>query len=192
VVAIQHGKAIFNLQSSFQVHEEGLEHQYPIPDAPPPDDLPGFRERMEPYKDKMGDWFNRPRPIDIRHVDWSPPDRAEALAPHQRVWLRADGQLPDSAVLHACVLTYASDMTLLDTTMLPHGGSWHDPSLFMASLDHAMWFHRPFRVDEWMLYTQDTPSASEGRGVARGMLHTADGRLAVTVVQEGLIRVHRS
>ena len=192
VVAIQHGKVIFNMSASFQVPEDGFDHAAVMPDVPPPDDLPTMRERFVRAGIEMTPWMDRPRPIDIRHVDWSPPDRAEALAPHQRVWLRADGQLPDSAVLHACVLTYASDMTLLDTTMLPHGGSWHDPSLFMASLDHAMWFHRPFRVDEWMLYTQDTPSASEGRGVARGMLHTADGRLAVTVVQEGLIRVNRS
>ena len=189
VVAIQHGKAIFNLQSSFQVTEAGLEHQDPMPDAPAPDDLPDFRTRMGPYAESLGDWFNRPRPIDTRHVDWNPPDRNDPLPPHQRVWLRADGQLPDDPVLHACVLTYASDMTLLDTALLPHGGSWHDPNLFMASLDHAMWFHRPFRVDEWMLYSQDTPSASSGRGLGRGRIFTAEGALAVTVVQEGVIRV---
>ncbi|MFZ6004223.1 MAG: acyl-CoA thioesterase II [Actinomycetota bacterium] len=191
VVAIQHGKAIFNLQSSFQVPEEGLDHQDPMPESPRPEDLPDFKERMSPYAEAMGDWYLRPRPIDMRHVDWNPPDRNEPLPPHQRVWLRADGRLPDDPVLHTCVLTYASDMTLLDTALLPHSGSWQDPSLFMASLDHAMWFHRPFRADEWLLYSQDTPSASAGRGLGRGRIFTAGGALAVTVVQEGLIRVSR-
>jgi acyl-CoA thioesterase-2 len=192
VVAIQHGRAIFNLQASFQVPEEGLDHQDPMPDAPPPESLPDVVERMRPYVEQLGDWFLRPRPIDTRHVDWTPPDRSEPLPPQQRVWLRADGRLPDDPVLHACVLTYASDLTLLDTALLPHGGSWHDPSLFMASLDHAMWFHRPFRADEWLLYSQDTPSASASRGLGRGSIFTADGALAVTVVQEGLIRVNRT
>ncbi len=192
VVAIQHGRAIFNLQSSFQVPEEGLDHQDDMPDAPPPEDLPDFHERMRPYAATFGDWVQRPRPIDIRHVDWIPPDRSEPLPPHQRVWMRADGVLPDDPVLHVCVLTYASDMTLLDTTLLPHGGSWHDPTLFMASLDHTMWFHRPFRADEWLLYSQDTPSASGGRGLGRGRIFTRDGALVVTVAQEGLIRVNRS
>jgi acyl-CoA thioesterase-2 len=191
VVAIQHGKAIFNLQSSFQVLEEGLEHEAPMPEATPPEDLPDFKTRMGPFADRMGAWFFRPRPIDTRHVDWNPPDRREPLPPFQRVWLRADGLLPDDPVLHACVLTYASDMTLLDTALLPHGGSWDDDGLFMASLDHAMWFHRPFRADDWLLYSQDTPSASGGRGLGRGSIFTRDGHLAVTVVQEGLIRVVR-
>jgi acyl-CoA thioesterase-2 len=189
VVAIQHGKAIFNLQASFQVPETGLDHQSPMPDAPRPEELPDFQTRMAPYKEQFGTFFDRPRPIDVRYVDWNPPDRREPLPPYQRVWLRADGDLPDDPVLHTCVLTYASDMTLLDTTLLPHGGAWGAADLFMASLDHAMWFHRPFRADEWLLYSQDTPSASEGRGLGRGQIHTQDGRLAVTVVQEGLIRV---
>ncbi len=192
VVAIQHGRAIFNMQASFQVHEAGLEHQLPMPDTPAPETLPDFKQRMAPYQELVGDFYNRPRPIDMRHVDWNPPDRSKPLPPHQRVWLRADGVLPDDPLLHACVLTYASDMTLLDTALLPHGGGWHDPSLFMASLDHAMWFHRPFRADEWMLYSQDTPTASDGRGLGRGIIYTASGDLAVTVVQEGLIRVSRS
>ena len=191
VVAIQHGKAIFNLQASFQVPEAGgLEHQAPMPEVPPPEELPDFTTRMAPYAEAMGDWFHRPRPIDMRYVDWNPPDRREPLPPYQRVWLRADGTLPDDPVLHACVLTYASDMTVLDTALLPHGGNVSE-QLFMASLDHAMWFHRPFRADEWLLYDQDTPSASGGRGLGRGSIFTHDGHLAVTVVQEGLIRVPR-
>ncbi|MGK2948327.1 MAG: acyl-CoA thioesterase II [Acidimicrobiales bacterium] len=192
VVAIQHGKAIFNLQASFQVPEEGLEHEEAFPEVTPPEDLPDFKTRMAPFAERMGAWYFRPRPIDTRHVDWNPPDRQEPLPPYQKVWLRADGVLPDDPVLHACVLTYASDMTLLDTALLPHGGSWDDDGLFMASLDHAMWFHRPFRADEWLLYSQDTPSASAGRGLGRGSIFTREGHLAVTVVQEGLIRVVRS
>jgi acyl-CoA thioesterase-2 len=190
VVAIQHGKAIFNLQASFQVPEEGLDHQAPMPEVPAPEDLPDFTTRMAPYQEAMGDWFHRPRPIDMRYVDWNPPDRREPLPPYQRVWLRADGTLPDDPVLHACVLTYASDMTVLDTALLPHGGSVSE-HLFMATLDHAMWFHRPFRADEWLLYDQDTPSASGARGLGRGSIFTHDGHLAVTVVQEGLIRMTR-
>jgi acyl-CoA thioesterase II len=191
VVAVQHGRAIFNLQSSFCTDEQGYDHQAPMPEVTPPEDLPDFATRMGPYREQLGNWFDRPRPIDTRYVDWNPPDRSEALPPVQRVWLRAAGVLPDDPVLHACVLTYASDMTLLDTALLPHGGSWHDPHLFMASLDHTMWFHRPFRADDWLLYNQDTPSASGGRGLGRGLIHTGDGQLAVTVVQEGLIRVQR-
>src|SRR5690606_35639430 len=107
--------------------------------------------------------------------------------PRQQVWLRADGQLPDDPVLHACVLTYASDMTLLDTTTLPHGLGVHDPSVMMASLDHAMWFHRPFRADEWLLYDQETPTTAGSRGLAFGFIFTREGKLAVSVVQEGLL-----
>lgn len=189
VVAIQHGKAIFNLQASFHTHEAGLEHEIPMPaGVPEPDSLPDFRTRMEPFKDRLGAWYERPRPIDTRYVDLMPAERNGPQGHRQRVWLRADGTLPADPVLHACVVTYASDMTLLDTTLLPHGLSWHDDVLQMASLDHAMWFHRSFRADEWLLYDQSTPSTSNARGLAEGRIFTADGRLAVSVVQEGLIR----
>lgn len=190
VVAIQHGKAIFNMAASYQVDEPGLEHQFEMPEAPAPETIPDFRSRMAPWADQMGEWFHRPRPIDTRHVDWVPPDSQEQLPPVSRVWVKADGDLPDDPVLHTCVLAYLSDMTLLDTTLLPHGrGGWTGGEIMMASLDHAMWFHRPFRADEWMLYSQDTPSTSGARGLARGSIFTHDGRLAVSVVQEGLIRV---
>jgi len=189
VVAIQHGKAIFNLQASFHVPEQGLDHQVPMADVTAPDQLPTFTERWAPWADTLGDWYTRPRPIDSRHVDWSPPERKQVLPPYQRVWLRADGVLPDDPVLHACVLVYASDMTLLDTALLPHGGEFDESRLMMASLDHAMWFHRPFRADEWLLYHQDTPTASDGLGLARGLIYTHDGHLAVSVVQEGLLRI---
>lgn len=188
VVAIQHGRAIFNMSASFHTPEDGLDHQFPISEVTPPEELPDFATRWAPFADELGAWYTRPRPIDTRHVDWSPPDRRTRLAPYQRVWLRADGILGDDPMLHACVMTYASDMTLLDTTLLPHGGDYDETNLMMASIDHVMWFHRPFRADEWLLYHQDTPSASDGRGLARGLLYARDGRLVASVVQEGLIR----
>jgi acyl-CoA thioesterase II len=191
VVAIQHGKAIFNMAASFQVEEAGFEHAFEMPDVKPPEELPDMRERARAYGDQLGPWIDRPRPIDIRHVDWLPPDRKAPLPPRQHVWLRADGRLPDKPLIHTIVLTYASDMSLLDTATLPHGGSWFDPTMFMASLDHAMWFHRPFRADDWLLYAQDSPNASGGRGLSRGLVFTRDGTLVATVMQEGLIRTAR-
>ena len=195
VVAIQHGKAIFNLQASFHTVEDGLDHQVDMPQVPPAESLPTFAERYADHADQLGDWMRRPRPIDTRHVEPSRLDRSgvEVVEPSfgQAVWLRADGVLPDDPVLHACIVTYASDMTLLDTTVLPHGLSWEGGRLMMASLDHAMWFHRGFRADDWLLYDLDTPSGSHARGLARGSIFTSDGKLAVSVVQEGLIRVIR-
>jgi acyl-CoA thioesterase II len=201
VVAVQHGEAIFNLAASFQRHEEGLEHSFPMPEVPPPDGLLDRRERLATYfaqrpdiadtsgADALTKMLDRPQPIDTRIADWSPADRAESLPPYQNVWLRADGELPDDPLLHTIVLTYASDMTLLDTALLPHGGLWFDPGLQMASLDHAMWFHQPFRADRWLLYSQDTPAATSARGLARGLVFTQEGALVASVVQEGLIRV---
>ncbi|MHB1129143.1 MAG: acyl-CoA thioesterase [Ilumatobacteraceae bacterium] len=192
VVAIQHGKVIFNLQASFQNREDGLEHQIAMPAGiAPPESLPDFTARMAPHKEKLGEWYDRPRPIDLRYVDNDPFSRGGNSQPGQRVWLRADGSLPDDEVLHACIVTYASDMTLLDTTLLPHGLSWSDGGLQMASIDHAMWFHRPFRADEWMLYDQSSISTSNARGLAGGSIFTQRGDLVITVVQEGLIRVIR-
>ena len=189
VVGIQHGRAIFNLQASFHVQESGLDHQLPMPDVPDPESLPDFKSRLERYRDVLGDWYERPRPIDTRYVEGDPIGRRHRTPqPRQRVWMRADGDLPDDPVLHACVVTYASDMTLLDTTLLPHGVGWADDSVQMASLDHAMWFHRPFRADEWLLYDQITPSTYGSRGLASGWIFTRDGRLVVSVMQEGLIR----
>ena len=188
VVAIQHGRAIFNLAASFQKREDGLEHQAPMPaDVAPPESLPTFHERFADLAAELGEGYTRPRPIDTR-VERSPADRRRPLPPLQNVWLRASGRLPDDPILHDCVLTYASDMTLLDTTLLAHGGEYEEKHLMMASLDHAMWFHRPFRADEWLLYAQDSPSASGARGLARGLVFRADGALIASVVQEGLIR----
>jgi acyl-CoA thioesterase II len=191
VTAIQSGRAIFSLSASFQVPEDGFDHSATIPDVPAPEGLPDIKERWAEVAAEHGDKrFELDLPFDLRNCDWSPADRERELPPYQRIWLKATGRLPDDPVLHACALTYASDMTLLDTALLPHGLGPVD-NVFMASLDHAMWFHRPFRADEWLLYAQDTPSASGGRGFARGEVFTADGKLAVTVVQEGLIRPPR-
>ncbi|MDQ1397092.1 MAG: acyl-CoA thioesterase [Acidimicrobiaceae bacterium] len=191
VVAIQHGKAIFNLSASFHVDEEGFEHQLPFPDdVPNPETLPTFKERMAPYAEQMGDWYHRPRPMDTRFV--KDPARIAGEGPRPpklQVWLRADGRLPDEPLVHACVVAYASDMSLLDTVFLPHEMSWDSPGVQGASLDHAMWFHRPFRADEWFLYDAESPSAGRARGLARGEIYREDGSLVVSVVQEGLIRV---
>jgi acyl-CoA thioesterase-2 len=190
VVAIQHGRAIFNLQASFHDDESGgPDHQIDMDEGlTPPEDLPDFHTRMRPHRDRIGDWFDRPRPIDLRYVDGDPMSRQGEASESQHVWLRANGSLPDDPVLHACVLTYASDMTLLDTTLLPFGLPFDHPGLQMASLDHAMWFHRPFRVDEWLMYQQRAISTGASRGLAGGAIFTFDGCLAVSVVQEGLAR----
>ena len=191
IVAIQHGRAIFNLAASFQIHEDGPDHSREMPDVPAPEDVPTFRERMEPYLPRLGQdlvtWLVRDRPIESRPVEdphWLEPAPRE---PTQDVWIRANGTLPDDPLLHACVVAYASDLTLLDTATLPHAIG-HDGRFQMASLDHAMWFHRPFRADEWLLYHQQSPSTSGARGLALGHVFRADGVVAVTVMQEGLLR----
>jgi acyl-CoA thioesterase II len=190
VVAIQHGRAIFNLQASFHDDEPGPDHQLEMPAGMgDPLDLPDFHTRMAPYAEQIGDWYHRPRPIDLRYVDGDPTSRRGQSTTKQHVWLRADGVLPDDPVLHACVVTYASDMTLLDTTLLPFGLDWETAGMQMASVDHAMWFHRPFRADDWLLYAQSAVSTSSARGMAQGSIFTSDGRLAVSVVQEGLTRL---
>jgi acyl-CoA thioesterase-2 len=184
VVAIQHGRAIFNLAASFHVEEHGYDHQLPMPTVPEPDTLPTFQERMAEHRERLGEWLDRPRPIDTRFVTPKPPN------PEQDVWIRADGKLPDDPLLHACVVAYASDLTLLDTTLLPHRTrSWEVDRLMMASLDHAMWFHRAFRADDWLLYHHRSPSMSGARGFARGEIFTMDGDLVVSVAQEGLVRL---
>jgi acyl-CoA thioesterase-2 len=184
VVAIQHGEAIFNLQASFHVGETGLEHGYPMPSAPDPETLPAAAELEPPIPGRL--WAKQP--IDMRYVDGPPWDRPVDPTGRQLVWIRADGTLPDDPVLHTCVVAYASDYTLLGSALVPHGRSYFHNDIMMASLDHAMWFHRPFRADEWLLYSQASPAASGGRGLAMGGIFRRDGALAVSVVQEGLIR----
>jgi acyl-CoA thioesterase-2 len=196
VVAIQHGEAIFHLSASFQRSEPGLEHQIPMPETPGPEALPAGKGRFATappdLPEEVRKWLQRPRPIEIRSVEPMEYLKPEKRPPHQRVWIRADGKLPDDLMLHQCVVAYASDMTLLDTASLPHAISGFDPRYQMASLDHAMWFHRPFRADEWLLYAQESPSASGARGFTQGRLFTRDGILVVSVVQEGLIRMRPS
>jgi acyl-CoA thioesterase-2 len=189
VVAIQHGRAIFNLSASFHVDEPGLTHQIPMPDVPAPETLDSLVTRLEPYRETLGDWFTKPHPIEQRHIGELPFSHKAGKDPTQRLWIRADGALPDDPLLHACIVAYASDMSLFDTILAPHDVSWDDAHFMGASLDHCMWFHRPFRADEWLLYDMDSPTAYGARGLARGFLFTRGGDLAVSVVQEGLMRV---
>jgi acyl-CoA thioesterase II len=190
VVAIQHGQAIFNLAASFHVDEEGaLVHQVPMPEVPSPDTLPTLGDRLEPYREQLTDWFARPHPIDQRHIGDLPWLVHDKLEPVQRLWIRADGTLGDDPLLHAAVAAYASDMSLFDTMLAPHDIGWNDAEFMGASLDHCMWFHRPFRADEWLLYDMDSPSAYGARGLARGFLFTQSGTLVVSMVQEGLMRL---
>ncbi len=190
VVGIQHGKPIFNLQASFHHAEDGMEHASPMPDAPAPETLTPLRELMRPYAEELGGWHTRPRPIDVRYVE-DPPRIARDSghrSPRSQVWMRADGTLPDDPLLHVCAVTFASDMTLLDSPLLNHGLAWGTGDVMGASLDHAMWFHRPFRADDWWFYDQESPWTGAARGLARGSIYTRDGQLAVSVVQEGLLR----
>ena len=193
VVARQHGKPIFYMSASFQVPEEGLDHQDPMPAAPPPEDCPELGELLAALTNRPREQWDREwAALEVRYGG----DSREGGALHDpehparsRVWLRASGNLPVTPWLHEAVLAYASDLTLLSVSLVPHGLFIGDPRLQPASLDHAMWFHRPFRADEWLLYDQVSPSASGGRGLATGRLFTVDGRLVASVVQEGLIRV---
>lgn len=195
VVAIQHGRPIFSVAASFQTFEEGLDHQATMPDVPMPEDLPGEAELKEKFlahaPEPVRRYWERDRPIELRPVDMTHYFSRSKLTPSQNVWVRASAALPDDPRIHSCVLAYASDMTLLDTSLFAHGTSVFDPKLQVASIDHAMWFHRPFRADEWLLYAEDSPSASGGRGFTRGSLFSRDGRLVASVAQEGLIRVRR-
>ena len=192
VVAIQHGRPIFTLEASFQRAESGYEHQFEMPLVPAPETLPSDQELRAKAADRLPEearaWFSRPRPIEMRPVEPREYFAPEKRPPHEMLWIRAIGSLPDDLALHQCLLAYASDMSLLDSGLLPHGIGWFDNKVQMASLDHAMWFHRPFRVDEWLLYVQDSPSASGARGFNRGLLYTHDGKLAASVAQEGLMR----
>jgi acyl-CoA thioesterase-2 len=190
-VAIQHDKTIFFMSASFHREEEGLDHQAPVPtDVPPPDQVPTMADRLARYPERLGIWAELPRPIDVRYVGepgWVRPGDRPPDA-HQRVWMRIDGKLPDDPLLHACLLTYASDMTLLDTVLAVHGEVWGPGGFAGASLDHALWMHRPFRADEWFLYDCWSPSASGGRGLATGRMVTLDGQHIASAVQEGLLR----
>jgi acyl-CoA thioesterase-2 len=192
VVAIQHGQAIFSMSASYHAEEAGLDHQMPMPDVPMPEDLPDDAEVRATILPQMPApvraYFERERPIELRPVEFSRYATRTPMEPRFRAWIRATRRLPDDPVLHQCVLAYASDMTLLDASLIPHGRSVFERSIQAASLDHALWFHRPFRADEWLLYAQDSPSSTGARGFARGLIYDQKGRLVASVAQEGLIR----
>lgn len=188
--AIQHGRAIFSMSASFHRPEDGFEHQSRMPDVPPPEDLPNVREVMETadVPEAMRAYWRRERPIDVRIVDASRYVSREPRDATQSIWLKANGPLSDNRYIHQAVLAYASDFTLLDTALVAHGKLLFDADIQLASLDHAMWFHRPFRADDWLLYCQDSPSASGARAFCRGSVFDRQGRLIASTVQEGLMR----
>jgi acyl-CoA thioesterase-2 len=196
VVAIQHGHAIFSMSVSFHVAEPGLEHQATMPAVPGPEMLPSdaeIRERVLPIMpDPVRRYYERERPIELRPVEFDRYLGKKYPEARFNVWIRTTGQLPDAAAIHQCVLAYASDMMLLDAALIPHGRTVFEKTVMAASLDHALWFHRPFRADEWLLYAQDSPNASGARGFARGLIFTRDGILVASVAQEGLVRLRRS
>ncbi len=195
VVAIQHGKAIFSMSASFQVHEDGLDHQATMPDVPMPDELPSEQELKEMFlkdaPEAIRRYFERERPIELKPADMRQYISRDKREPVQHVWVRATGALPDDPRIHQCVLAYASDMTLLDTALYAHGLSVFSRKVQCASLDHAMWFHRPLKADEWLLYASDSPSSSGSRGFNRGSLFDTDGKLVASTTQEGLIRLRK-
>lgn len=193
VVAIQHGRPIFTLSASFQLEQEGLEHQFEIPDTPDPDSLPVMREispeDMAKAPQKLQRWFNRFGPFEFRTVVDQDPFDPEPRPPFKRFWFRLRGDMGEDQRMHRALLAYASDFHLIGTATLPHGISFMKHDMAMASLDHAMWFHRPVRVNEWLLYDCDSPSASGGRGLARGLIFDREGTLVASTAQEGMIRV---
>ena len=195
VVAIQHGQPIFHLAASFQTPEPGHEHQLPMPQATPPEELPDENVLRARYAGHIPQQWRakllRERPIEIRLLQPIDPIHPDVRPPHSSAWMRAREPLPDDPVLHQAMLAYASDFLLLRTALLPHGLSFFQRGMQSASLDHAMWFHRPFRMDQWLLYSTDSPSASGARGFCRGTLHSRDGQLVASVAQEGLLRIRR-
>ena len=195
VIAIQHGQAIFSMGVSFHSVEPGLSHQVKMPDVPKPDELPSeaeIKERVLPLMpEPVRRYYQRARPIELRVVEF---DRYLGKAIESgrfHVWIRSTGPLPADPAIHQCVLAYASDMTLLDTALIPLGRSVFEKTIMAASLDHALWFHRPCRADEWLLYAQDSPNLAGARGFSRGLIFAGDGTLVASVAQEGLLRERR-
>jgi acyl-CoA thioesterase-2 len=193
VTAIQHGKPILVLAASFQISEPGVEHQSHMPEVPQPEDIPVQEPpsavQMEKLSAKMQRWLTRMGPFEMRPVYPRDELQPSKRPPYQQVWFRLTQKIGDDVNMHRAMLAYASDFYLLGTTTFPHAISYYQPNVQMASLDHALWFHRPFRIDEWLLYVLDSPTAQSARGLARGSIYTRDGVLVATVAQEGLIRV---
>ncbi|MFF0423668.1 acyl-CoA thioesterase [Streptomyces sp. NPDC004520] len=195
VVAVQHGQPIFHLSASFQAYEEGLDHQVEMPAAPDPESLETPAEMLPRHLPReVADRLIEARAaVDLRYAETPPWGTVgQPREPRSQVWFRTNGKLADDPLLHVVLATYVSDMTLLDSILLAHGrGGWAVGDVVGASLDHAMWFHRPFRADEWLLYDQESPTASGGRGLGQARIFTQDGRLAISVIQEGVVRVPR-
>ncbi len=193
VIAIQHGRQIFNMTASFQKEEEGLEHQAAMPEVPGPEELVDIRDLTQHVLDripeKMRRYFTHERPFHLRPVDPIALLSEDKTAPRQRLWIRATEALPDDPEIHRNLLAYVSDYQLVATATLPHGVRFERGNVQLASLDHAMWFHRPFRLDEWLLYSMESPNLGGARGLARGQFFSTDGRLVASTSQEGLIRV---
>ena len=193
VTAIQHGERIFVMSASFQRDEDGAEHQLSMPEVPKPEDVappePIDSERLAQVSAKLQRWLGITGPFEFRHVYPRDEIRVPKRPPFQHVWFRLSDRIGDDPSLHRAMLAYASDFHLIGTATLPHGISYLHGNVQMASLDHALWFHRPFRVDDWLLYSCDSPSAQGARGLARGMIYTRDGALVASTAQEGLIRI---
>jgi acyl-CoA thioesterase-2 len=193
VVAIQHGRQIFTLAASFQLPQDGVEHQFEMPEVPPPEDLPNeqelARDELATAPPKLRRWYNRFGPFEFRPVLAQDPFHPKPMPPRQQIWFRLSGELDDSQPLHRTLLAYVSDFHLIGTATLPHGISFRQGNLVMASLDHAMWFHRDVRVDDWLLYDCDSPNSGGSRGLARGLIYDRAGRLVASTAQEGMIRV---
>lgn len=196
VVAIQHGRPIFTLAASFQRAEAGLEHQFGMPDVPPPEEVNPVAllppEEFDHMPVSMQRWLDRFGPFEFRAVRGSDPHFKEPQPPFKELWFKLHGKLNDDPKLHRALLAYVSDFHLVGTATLPHGVSWVQGNLFIASLDHAMWFHRDFRLDDWLLYACDSPSSSGGRGLSRGMIYDLNGRLVASTAQEGVIRLRKA
>ncbi len=191
VKAIQKGRTIFTMEASFQIPEEGFTHQQPMPEVPPPEGLKNDREIGEILREQAPELYQLTRlerPIECRPTEGEELYTADTVKPKQNIWIKALGTLPDSDRKHQVALAYVSDYNLLATAMLPHREHLSNSKVFLASLDHAMWFHRPFRFDDWLLYSMDSPSAGSARGFSRGNVFTRDGQLVASVAQEGLIR----
>ena len=195
VVAIQHGEPIFNMAASFQVIEEGLEHQIAMPEVPPPEELPDSSrpspQLLARMPERLRRFLEQPRPFEFRLVQPMDYLAPRSAPPSRQVWFRAVDRLPADERLHRRLLAYLSDYFLLDTATLPHGSALLGSTIMMASIDHAMWFHRPLRVDDWLLYAVESPSASGARGFARAGVYSRDGKLIASTAQEGLVRLRR-
>ena len=196
VTARQHGHPIFSMLASFHTDEPSLEHQAKMPDVPPPESLPSeteIREKILPtMPDPVRRYYERERPIELRPVEFERYLGKKYPDGRFNLWMRTTGRLPDDPAIHQCVLAYASDMGLLDTALVPHGRTLFEKEFMAASLDHALWLHRPFRADEWLLYAQDSPNLHGSRGFSRGLIFTRDGTLVASVAQEGLVRQRRA